>query len=410
MDSLSPQVVSATKLPILNPNEFDLWKIRIDQYFLMTDYSLWEVILNGDSTILTRVIDCFVQPVTPTTAEQRLARKNELKGSRGYSRSSNASSFSMSLTGAVSRWLRNEPSGLITNWETQKTNFLNKYCQHARTTKKMEEINYFQQEPDENLFRAWKRFKELLMKFPQHYLTNMQEVILFYIGLDVPTRQILNSKARSTETSDELAAIQAQLNNLERKIKKVNEKVYVAQTFKEPLTKFMTKSAKRHEENSDIIKEIKASTDAAIRNQGASIKTLKIQIGQMSKVLQERGNGGLCGSTEQNLRDHIKLISTTKADSSEIRRMRYSPYVVSGSQHRSIFSETVPFPRRLQDYCCDDWREAHDVKILEAYDHTLPQKEKDIGSITLPCFIHNVCFDNVTFPHFDVMLTTLAIL
>ncbi|GJZ68195.1 hypothetical protein Tco_0631435 [Tanacetum coccineum] len=36
-------------------------------------------------------------------------------------------------------------------------------------------------------------------------------------------------KRRSTETSDGLAAIQAQLNNLGREIKKVNEKVYVAQ-------------------------------------------------------------------------------------------------------------------------------------------------------------------------------------
>nr|GEV34067.1 hypothetical protein [Tanacetum cinerariifolium] len=45
MESLSPQVVSAAKLPILNPNEFDLWKMRIEQYFLMIDYSLWEVIL-----------------------------------------------------------------------------------------------------------------------------------------------------------------------------------------------------------------------------------------------------------------------------------------------------------------------------------------------------------------------------
>ncbi|GKE81958.1 hypothetical protein Tco_1551958 [Tanacetum coccineum] len=89
----------------------------------------------------------------------------------------------------------------------------------------------------------------------------MQEVILFYKGLDVPNRQILDSKGaipsmnvidakkaiqemahhsqkwdngtstrtRSTDTSDELAAIQAQLNNLGRKIKKVNEKVYAAQ-------------------------------------------------------------------------------------------------------------------------------------------------------------------------------------
>ncbi|GJT57740.1 homeodomain-like protein [Tanacetum coccineum] len=88
----------------------------------------------------------------------------------------------------------------------------------------------------------------------------MQEVILFYNGLGIPTRQILDSRgaipsktaadakiaiqemaeyslkwhngtsrSRSTETSDGLAVIQAQLNNLGREIKKVNEKVYAAQ-------------------------------------------------------------------------------------------------------------------------------------------------------------------------------------
>nr|GEZ13943.1 ribonuclease H-like domain-containing protein [Tanacetum cinerariifolium] len=70
--------MSDAKLPILNPNEFDLWKMRIEQYFLMTDYSLWEVILNGDSPIPTRVIEGVVQPVAHTTTEKRLARKNEL--------------------------------------------------------------------------------------------------------------------------------------------------------------------------------------------------------------------------------------------------------------------------------------------------------------------------------------------
>nr|GEZ80779.1 hypothetical protein [Tanacetum cinerariifolium] len=74
-----PHVVSAAKLPILNPNEFDLWKMRFEQYFLMTDYSLWEVILNGDSPVPTHIVEGVVQPVAPTTAEQKLARKNELK-------------------------------------------------------------------------------------------------------------------------------------------------------------------------------------------------------------------------------------------------------------------------------------------------------------------------------------------
>nr|GEV68103.1 ribonuclease H-like domain-containing protein [Tanacetum cinerariifolium] len=53
--------------------------MRIEQYFLMTDYSLWEVILNGDSSVLTRVVEGVLKPVAPTTAEKRLARKNELK-------------------------------------------------------------------------------------------------------------------------------------------------------------------------------------------------------------------------------------------------------------------------------------------------------------------------------------------
>nr|GFA15318.1 ribonuclease H-like domain-containing protein [Tanacetum cinerariifolium] len=57
MDSLSPQVVCAAKLPILNPNEFDLGKMRIEQYILMIDYSLWEVILNGDSPVPTRLVE-----------------------------------------------------------------------------------------------------------------------------------------------------------------------------------------------------------------------------------------------------------------------------------------------------------------------------------------------------------------
>nr|GFA89839.1 ribonuclease H-like domain-containing protein [Tanacetum cinerariifolium] len=45
----------------------------------MTDYSLWEVILNGDSSVPTRIVEGVAQPVAPTTIEQKLARKNELK-------------------------------------------------------------------------------------------------------------------------------------------------------------------------------------------------------------------------------------------------------------------------------------------------------------------------------------------
>nr|GEV32007.1 uncharacterized mitochondrial protein AtMg00810-like [Tanacetum cinerariifolium] len=86
---IEAKVVSAAKLSILDPNEFDLWKMRIEQYFLMTDYSLWEVILNGDSLVHTRIVEGILQPVAPITAEQKLARKNELKARGSYSESLN---------------------------------------------------------------------------------------------------------------------------------------------------------------------------------------------------------------------------------------------------------------------------------------------------------------------------------
>nr|GFA34626.1 hypothetical protein [Tanacetum cinerariifolium] len=38
-----------------------------------------EVILNGNSPVPTRVVEGVIQPVAPTTAKQKLARKNELK-------------------------------------------------------------------------------------------------------------------------------------------------------------------------------------------------------------------------------------------------------------------------------------------------------------------------------------------
>ncbi|GJS97067.1 integrase, catalytic region, zinc finger, CCHC-type containing protein [Tanacetum coccineum] len=80
--------------------------------------------------------------------------------------------------------------------------------------------------------------------------TNTLRKLLFYNGLDVQTRQIIvfdakvaiqemteysqkwhnrTSRTRSAKTSDRLVAIQAQLNNLGREIKKVNAKVYAAQ-------------------------------------------------------------------------------------------------------------------------------------------------------------------------------------
>ncbi|GKA26764.1 hypothetical protein Tco_0712873 [Tanacetum coccineum] len=145
------------------------------------------------------------------------------------------------------------------------------------------------------------------MKCPQHYLTEMHEVILFYNGLDVPTRQILDSRGVVPTKTDvdaktaiqEMAEYSQKWHNRTSRGRRGGYKATTPRYYQrnnanpsyqerrhsmeDTLRKVMSESAKRHEENSNLIKEIRATIDASIRNQGASIKTLEIQIGKMSK-------------------------------------------------------------------------------------------------------------------------------
>ncbi|GJS98803.1 ribonuclease H-like domain-containing protein [Tanacetum coccineum] len=75
MEEVSSPMFAAAKLP----SEFELWEMRIEQYFLMTDYALWEVIVNEDSPPPKRTVDGVEQTYPPTAAEEKLVRKNELK-------------------------------------------------------------------------------------------------------------------------------------------------------------------------------------------------------------------------------------------------------------------------------------------------------------------------------------------
>nr|GEW13696.1 ribonuclease H-like domain-containing protein [Tanacetum cinerariifolium] len=40
-------MVAASKVPMLKPDEYEIWRMRIENYIQMTDYALWEVIENG---------------------------------------------------------------------------------------------------------------------------------------------------------------------------------------------------------------------------------------------------------------------------------------------------------------------------------------------------------------------------
>ncbi|GJZ42284.1 hypothetical protein Tco_0589170 [Tanacetum coccineum] len=58
---------------------------------------------------------------------------------------------------------------------------------------KLEEIRNFKQERDETLYHAWERYNDLLYQCPLHDLNYQQKVHIFYTGLHIPTRKILDS-------------------------------------------------------------------------------------------------------------------------------------------------------------------------------------------------------------------------
>nr|GEW00602.1 hypothetical protein [Tanacetum cinerariifolium] len=70
---------AASKVPMLKPGEFELWRMRIEQYIQMMDYALWDVIENRNSIPKTKTVNNVKTVIPPTTAEEKLQRRNEVK-------------------------------------------------------------------------------------------------------------------------------------------------------------------------------------------------------------------------------------------------------------------------------------------------------------------------------------------
>ncbi|GKF05998.1 hypothetical protein Tco_0036666 [Tanacetum coccineum] len=69
MDQDSAHMVAASKVPMLKPGEFELWRMRIEQYIQMIDYALWEVIENDATLSKTTVVEGVEKVMTITSAE-----------------------------------------------------------------------------------------------------------------------------------------------------------------------------------------------------------------------------------------------------------------------------------------------------------------------------------------------------
>ncbi|GJV34030.1 hypothetical protein Tco_1394430 [Tanacetum coccineum] len=85
MELENSQNNALAKLPMLKLGEYEMWEIRIKQYFQIQDYALWEVIENGNSWVPIPVTAPESGPSTalkmtvPSTAEEKICKKNDVK-------------------------------------------------------------------------------------------------------------------------------------------------------------------------------------------------------------------------------------------------------------------------------------------------------------------------------------------
>ncbi|GJY36274.1 hypothetical protein Tco_0421652, partial [Tanacetum coccineum] len=85
MDLQTTQNNVVAKLPLLKQGDYEMWKLRIEQYFQVQDYGLWEVIeygnsfkpvarttTNADGTSTSTILG-------PVTIEEKAKKKNDVK-------------------------------------------------------------------------------------------------------------------------------------------------------------------------------------------------------------------------------------------------------------------------------------------------------------------------------------------
>ncbi|GJZ61485.1 hypothetical protein Tco_0617622 [Tanacetum coccineum] len=71
MDQDSTHVVAASKVPMLKPGKYEIWRMRIELYIYMIDYALWEVKENGATLPKTTTVEGVMTVMPITTAEEK---------------------------------------------------------------------------------------------------------------------------------------------------------------------------------------------------------------------------------------------------------------------------------------------------------------------------------------------------
>ncbi|CAN6698180.1 unnamed protein product [Malus baccata var. baccata] len=257
--------------------------------------------------------------------------------------------FPYTLKDGARKWLLTLPSGSITSWNQLSAAFLSKYHPASKTLNMRTQILTFAQKPNEAIHEAWERYKDLLRKCPHSGINGDTQMNLFYRGLNLTTKTLVNASCGGTysdknalqayqlfenmatepqqwavdipqtrgvfEMSNGSPHVSAQMEKIEKKLENFDAKFdMLLQRMAAPVQQQPAAQAKPSWEVAieKLVDHTKASFDATkqeiqktnqnIQNIQATMKDLQQQMGQLSLQFSGREPGKFPSQTIPNPR------------------------------------------------------------------------------------------------------------
>ncbi|XP_058181269.1 uncharacterized protein LOC131299708 [Rhododendron vialii] len=101
--------------------------------------------------------------------------------------------FQFTLIGNAKHWLSTLPANSITSWAQMSAAFLKKFFPIGKTLRLRQEITTFQQAENEQFYKAWERYGDLIRKCPHHDIPKWQLVQSFYSELHLQHRVMVDA-------------------------------------------------------------------------------------------------------------------------------------------------------------------------------------------------------------------------
>jgi hypothetical protein len=103
--------------------------------------------------------------------------------------------FPHSLIGQAKDWYLDQPTPVMTNWNTLEEKFLERFFSHHKFMEAKTSIAVFSQGENETLNKAWERYKAMLRKCPNHGFDELTQIHIFRNGLLQQTKLLLDATA-----------------------------------------------------------------------------------------------------------------------------------------------------------------------------------------------------------------------